>query len=48
MLSKRVFSQRKRRKLPIFQDVGIQNFQFIYEEQEIAHIQNHKKHDIET
>jgi hypothetical protein len=30
------------------QDVGIQNFEVIYEEQVMAHIQNHTKHDFET
>jgi hypothetical protein len=48
MLRKRVFSQRKRRKWPIFHDVGIQNFEVIYEEQVTANIQNHTKHDFET
>jgi hypothetical protein len=48
MLRKRVFSQRKRRKWPISQDVGIQNFEVIYEEQVMAHIQNHRKQDFET
>jgi hypothetical protein len=31
-----------------FHDDGIQNFEVIYEEQVMAHIQNHKKHDFET
>jgi hypothetical protein len=30
------------------QDVGIQNFDVIYEEQEMAHIQYQKKHEFET
>jgi hypothetical protein len=30
------------------QDVGIKNFEVIYEEQVMAHIQNHKKHDFES
>jgi hypothetical protein len=30
------------------QDVGIQNFEVIYEEEVFAHIQNHTKHDFET
>jgi hypothetical protein len=30
------------------QDVGIQNFEVIYEEQVVAHILYHKKHDFET
>jgi hypothetical protein len=30
------------------QDVGIQNFEVIYDEQVMAHIQNLTKHDIET
>jgi hypothetical protein len=42
MLRKRVFSQRKRRKRQFFHDVGIQNFEVIYEGQVMAHIQNHK------
>jgi hypothetical protein len=48
MLRKRVFSQRNRRKWPLFQDVGIQNFKVIYEQQVMAHIQNETKHDYET
>jgi hypothetical protein len=31
-----------------FHDVGIQNFEVIYEEQVMAHIQNHTKHDIKN
>jgi hypothetical protein len=30
------------------QDVGIQNFEVIYEEQVMNHLQNHRKHDFET
>jgi hypothetical protein len=30
------------------QDVGIENCEVIYEEQVMAHIQKHKKHDFET
>jgi hypothetical protein len=30
------------------QNVGIQNFKVIYEEQVMALIQNHKKHDFDT
>jgi hypothetical protein len=30
------------------QDVGIQNFEVIYEEQVMAHFQNHTKLDFET
>jgi hypothetical protein len=30
------------------QEVGIQNFEVIYEEPLMAHIQNHTKQDIET
>jgi hypothetical protein len=41
MLGKLVFSQRKRRKWPILIYVGIQNLEVIYEEQLMAHIQNH-------
>jgi hypothetical protein len=98
MMRKRVFSQRKRRKWPLFslrwnskfwgylwrtsdgshpephktrlriikiskffllssekemlikrvQDVGIQNLKVIYEEQVMALIQHHTKHDLET
>jgi hypothetical protein len=48
MLRKRVFRQRKRRKWPIFHDVRIQNFEVIYWEQVMAHIQNYTKYDIET
>jgi hypothetical protein len=47
MLKKRVFSQRKRRKWPISQDVWIPNFESIYEEQVMARVQNHTKHDFE-
>jgi hypothetical protein len=31
-----------------FHDVGIQNFEVIYEDKVMAHIQNQTKHDIET
>jgi hypothetical protein len=31
-----------------FQDVGIQNYEVIYEEQVMAHFQNNTKHDFET
>jgi hypothetical protein len=34
--------------MTITQDVGIQNFEVIYEEQIMAPIQNHTKHDFET
>jgi hypothetical protein len=47
MLRKRVFSQRNCRKWPISQDVGIQNYEVIYEEQVMAHIQNQTKHEFE-
>jgi phage FluMu gp28-like protein len=30
------------------QDVGIQNFEFIFEEEVMAYIENHTKHDLET
>jgi hypothetical protein len=42
------FQPAKTQKMTISQDVGIQNFQVIYEEQMMAHIQNHKNHDFET
>jgi hypothetical protein len=34
--------------MTITQDIGIQNFEVIYEEQMMAHIQSHTKHDFET
>jgi hypothetical protein len=42
------FQLAKCRKWPIFNDVGFQNFDIIYEEQLVAHIQNHTKHDFDT
>jgi hypothetical protein len=47
-LRRRYFSQRKCRKWPFFHDVGIKNFEVIYEEQVMAHILNHTKHEFET
>jgi tRNA G37 N-methylase Trm5 len=34
--------------MTITQDVRIRNFEVIYEERMMAHIQNHTKHDFET
>jgi hypothetical protein len=48
MLRKRVFSQRKRSKWAITQYDWFQNFEVIYEEQAMAHINNHTQHDFET
>jgi hypothetical protein len=31
-----------------FHDIGIQNFDLIYEEKVMDHMQNHTKHDFET
>jgi hypothetical protein len=47
MLRKHVFSQPKRINWPFSHVVGIQNFEVIYEEQVMAHNQNHTKHDFE-
>jgi hypothetical protein len=32
----------------LFHDAGIQNFEVIYKEQVMAHIQNNSKHDFES
>jgi hypothetical protein len=45
---KTLFHSAKTQKMIITQDVGIQNFEVTYEEQMMAPIQNHKKHDFET
>jgi hypothetical protein len=45
---KTLFQPAKTLKMTITQDVGIKNFEVIYEEQMMAHIQNHTKHDFET
>jgi hypothetical protein len=44
---KTLFQPEKTQKMTITQDVGIQNFEVIYEGQVMAHIQNHTKHDFE-
>jgi hypothetical protein len=41
-------SSEKRILIKRVQNVGIQNFDVIYEEQMMAHIQNHTKQDFET
>jgi hypothetical protein len=43
-----LLSSEKEMLIKRVQDVGIQNFEVIYEEQVIAHIRNHTKHDFET
>jgi hypothetical protein len=45
---KTLFQPAKTQKMTINQDVGIPNFEVLYEEQMMAPIQNHTKHDIET
>jgi hypothetical protein len=39
---------KTQKKTNFIHDVGIQNFEVIYEEQVMAHIQNHTKHVFET
>jgi hypothetical protein len=41
------YQPAKTQKMTISQDVEIQNFEVIYEEQMMAHIQNHTEHDFE-
>jgi hypothetical protein len=43
-----LLSSEKKMLIKRVQDVGIQNYEVIYEEQLMAHIQNQKKHDFET
>jgi hypothetical protein len=46
---KKRFQPAKKQKITTFiREVGIQNFEVIYQEQVLAHIQNHTKHDFET
>jgi hypothetical protein len=44
----RFLSAKMQKKTNFFHDDGIQKFEVIYEEQVMAHIQNHTKHDFET
>jgi hypothetical protein len=45
-VDKTLYQPAKTQKIIITQDVGIKNFEVIYEEQMMAHIQNHTHHDI--
>jgi hypothetical protein len=42
------FQPAKTKKMSNFSDVGIKNFEVIYEEQVMAHMQYNTKHDFET
>jgi hypothetical protein len=48
MLKNAFSASKNTENIHLIQDVGIQNMKVIYEEQVMAHIQNHTKLDFKT